>query len=118
MEKLEERIKAVMNLHNYNNRTLAKDVDFTPASIGNYLSGRVMPGFDFIQNLVTKVGGFNTHWLITGKGSMTSSNFDLDIDEVASFVDQNHERLIKESALYRRVIESEVKDALLRKLSN
>ena len=49
---------------------LGKDIDFSNAAIGNMLSGKTMPSFDFLSKLMELYPLVNANWLMMGRGEM------------------------------------------------
>ena len=49
---------------------LGKDIDFSNAAIGNMLSGKTLPSFDFLSKLMELYPLVNANWLMMGRGEM------------------------------------------------
>jgi len=73
MDTLPKRLEKIMSDNKLNKKTLGELTGFSDVMVGKYVKGRSLPGFDFIQELVTKIPNINSHWLLTGIGPETNS---------------------------------------------
>lgn len=69
------RLLQFLAAENISQAQLADTINVARASISHILSGRNKPSFDFIQSMGQSYPDLNLEWLITGKGKMYKSSF-------------------------------------------
>lgn len=64
------RIKRVLDHFGITAYKLGKDIDFSNAAIGNMLSEKTNPSYEFLTRLMDLYPTLNGNWLLMGRGDM------------------------------------------------
>jgi transcriptional regulator with XRE-family HTH domain len=64
------RLQKVLQHYEITAYKLGKDIDFSNAAIGNMLSGKTSPSYDFLSKLMELFPLLNGNWLLMNRGDM------------------------------------------------
>jgi len=71
--EIKHRIRNIMISEGYNAGKFAEEIGVQASALSHILSGRNNPSYDLIVKIITRFPSVNSHWLLTGKGSMSTS---------------------------------------------
>ena len=67
---MDKRLQQFLDAENISQAQLADTLGVARAGISHILSGRNMPGFDFLEAMALHYPQISMDWLLTGKGRM------------------------------------------------
>jgi plasmid maintenance system antidote protein VapI len=70
---MKDQLIKIMTHFNISSTRFADEIGVQRSSVSHILSGRNKPSYDFIIKILEKYPSINTLWLLTGKGTMFSS---------------------------------------------
>lgn len=73
MEEINIRIKEYVAARKLNGTSLARELDFSPVSVNQWLSGKRKVSWEFIQAILNNDEKLSSDWLTRGKGEMYES---------------------------------------------
>lgn len=113
MSKISERLKEIMKENNLSIRTLADKMGVSDVMAGKYVNDKSKPGLEAMQKIIESFPNISSNWILTGEGSIYEKEGRLDNESVALYVRENHEKMIKEVALYDVWFKSQIKDGVI-----
>lgn len=85
--KINDRLKHVIEAQNLTNRKMALKIDMNCATVNTIINGSRKPNVEIIRKFVDLIG-VNANWLLTGKGNIYIVN------------DENPEKQLKQKEQY------------------
>ena len=73
MEEINIRIKEYVAARKLNGTSLARELDFSPVSVNQWLSGKRKVSWEFVQAILNNDEKLSSDWLTRGRGEMYES---------------------------------------------
>jgi hypothetical protein len=67
---IDQRMQAMIIALGHNPNSFSSAIGYIPQTTHKYLKGKNLPGFEYLQAVLTTFPQINARWLITGEGQM------------------------------------------------
>lgn len=74
---INERFKTALKSQNIKSKDIANELGITPASVSDFLNGKMNLSLSHVSELIKLLPNINTEWLLRGEGDMNKNQYEI-----------------------------------------